>query len=263
MQDLGVTAIACTPSYLIHMAEVAEKMGIDFRRDTKLRIAILGAEPWSEGMRKHIEDITGVKAYDIYGMSEMAGPMFTECPECNGIHLPADIVYPEIIDPETGEHVKPGETGELVVTMLQKQAFPLVRYRVRDLTCLMEEPCPCGRTSPRIARIRGRSDDMLIVRGINVFPSQVEHALMQVPEVNGQYMIVLERKGALDRMTVQVEIKPEAFSDKMEDMLKLKKSIEYEMKKYLNISVEVELKDHGSLPSFEGKAKRVIDNRVY
>ena len=262
MQDLGVTAIACTPSYLVHMAEVAEKMGIDFRRDTKLRIAILGAEPWSEGMRKHIEEATGVKAYDIYGMSEMAGPMYTECPECHGIHIPADMMICEIIDPETDQPVKPGETGELVVTMLQKEAFPLVRYKVHDLTSIDYSPCPCGRTSPRIARISGRSDDMLIVRGINVFPSQVEHALMQVPEVNGQYMIVLNREGALDRMTVQVEIRPEAFSDKMEDMLKLKKSIEYEMKKYLNISVEVELKDHGSLPRFQGKAKRVIDNRV-
>ncbi len=262
MVDLGVTAIACTPSYLIHMGDVAAQMGIDFRKDTKLRTAILGAEPWTEGMRKHIEESMGVKAYDIYGTSEMAGPMFTECEERNGIHMQGDIVYTEIIDPDTEEVLEPGQKGELVVTMLKKQAMPMIRYRIKDLTYIMEEDCPCGRTSPKIARISGRSDDMLIVRGINVFPSQVEHTLMQIPEVGNQYMIIVNRNGALDDMTVQVEIRPEAFSDKMEDMVALKKHIEAEMKKYLNIAVRVELRDQGSLPRFEGKAKRVIDNRV-
>ena len=263
MMDLGVTAIACTPSYLIHMGDVAKKMGIDIKRDTKLRMAILGAEPWTEGMRDHIESSMGIKAFDIYGTSEMAGPMFTECEERKGIHMQGDIVYTEIIDPETGESLEPGQKGELVVTMLKKEAMPMIRYRIKDLTCLIDEECACGRTSPRIERISGRSDDMLIIRGINVFPSQVEHTLMQIPEVGDQYMIFIDREDALDNMTVQVEIKPEAFSDKMEDMIALKKHIEAEMKKYLNIAVKVELKDQGSLPRFEGKAKRVIDRRKF
>ena len=262
IQDLGVTVIACTPSYFIHMMTVAKKMGIDIKKDTKLRIAILGAEPWTEGMRKRIEEESGVKAYDVYGTSELAGPMFTECECRNGIHICGDIMYVETINPDTGEVLKPGEKGELVVTMLKKEAFPLVRYRIKDLTCIIDEKCKCGRTSVRIDRISGRSDDMLIVRGINVFPSQVEHTLMQIPEVGDQYMIIVEREFDLDTMTVQVELKQHAFSDKVNDMLALKKKIEHEMKKYLNISVIIELKEHGSLPRFEGKAKRVIDKRV-
>jgi len=262
MMDLDVTAIACTPSYLAHMADVAKKIGIDFRKDTKLRKAILGAEPWSEGMRKHIEEATGVKAYDIYGTSEQSGPMFTECEECNGIHISADHMLVEIIDPDTGETLKPGERGELVVTMLKKEAMPMIRYRVRDLTRLVTGKCKCGRTSPRIERITGRSDDMLIIRGINVFPSQIEHTLMQIPQVGDQYMIEVDRVGSLDVMSLKVEIRPEAFSDKVDDMVKLKKFISSELKKYLNIAVDVELKGSGELPRFEGKAKRVIDRRT-
>lgn len=262
MLDLGVTAIACTPSYFIHLIDVAKKMGVDFRRDTKLRVAFLGAEPWSEAMKKKIEDATGVEAFDIYGTSEQGGPMFTDCSCHNGIHIDPDIMYVEVIDPETEEILPPGQKGELVVTMLKKEAFPLVRYRIKDMTEIMTDPCPCGRTSPRIARITGRSDDMLIVRGINVFPSQIEYTLMQIPEVGDQYMIYVTRDGALDNMKVQVEIKPDAFSDNMEDMLKLRSHIESALKKYLNIAVTVELKAPGELPRFEGKAKRVIDNRV-
>jgi Coenzyme F390 synthetase len=262
MMDLDVTAIACTPSYLAHMADVAKKMGIDFRKDTKLRKAILGAEPWSEGMRKHIEDATGVKAYDIYGTSEQSGPMFTECEECKGIHISGDHMLVEIIDPDTEEVLKPGEKGELVVTMLKKEAMPMIRYRVRDLTRIVPGKCKCGRTSPRIERITGRSDDMLIIRGINVFPSQIEHTLMQIPQVGDQYMIEVDRVGSLDTMSLKVEIKPEAFSDKVDDMVKLKKFISSELKKYLNIAVDVELKGSGELPRFEGKAKRVIDRRT-
>jgi len=261
MMDLDVTAIACTPSYLAHMSDVAKNMGIDFRKDTKLKKAILGAEPWSEAMRAHIETATGVKAYDIYGTSEQSGPMFTECTERKGIHISGDAMLVEIIDPDTEEPLGPGERGELVVTMLKKEAMPMIRYRVRDLTALNEDECGCGRTSPRIDRITGRSDDMLIVRGINVFPSQVEHTLMQIPQVGDQYMILLDRDGPLDIMTVQVEIRPEAFSDKVDDMVRLKKHISSEMKKYLNIAVNIELMDAGSLPRFEGKAKRVIDKR--
>ena len=262
MQDLGVTVIACTPSYLVHMIEVAGKMGVDFRRDTQLKKACLGAEPWSEGMRKYVEDATGARAYDIYGTSEMSGPMFTECEERNGIHIPADIMYVEVIDPDTGEPCADGEQGELVVTMLKKEAFPLIRFKIKDVTSVNREPCACGRTSPRISRITGRTDDMLIIRGINVFPSQIEYTLLQIPQVAGPYMIIITRHGGLDNMTVQVEIKPESFSDKIEDMVKLRTHIESELKKYLNISVTVELKAPGELPRFEGKAKRVVDRRM-
>ncbi|MGN0138858.1 MAG: phenylacetate--CoA ligase family protein [Candidatus Methanomethylophilaceae archaeon] len=262
MMDLGVTAIACTPSYLIHLGDVAKKMGVDIRRDTKLRKAVLGAEPWSESMRQHIEESMGIKAYDIYGTSEQAGPMFTECEERKGIHIAGDIMYVEIIDPETGESLGPGQKGEMVVTMLKKEAMPMIRYRIKDVTTLMEDECECGRTSPRISRITGRTDDMLIIRGINVFPSQIEYTLLQIPEVGDQYMIYVTREGALDNMLLQVEIRPEAFSDKVEDMIRLRAHIESELKKYLNIAVTVELKAPGELPRFEGKAKRVIDKRV-
>ena len=262
MMDLGVTAIACTPSYLIHLGDVAKKMGVDIRRDTKLRKAVLGAEPWSESMRQHIEESMGIKAYDIYGTSEQAGPMFTECEERKGIHVAGDIMYVEIIDPETGESLGPGQKGEMVVTMLKKEAMPMIRYRIKDVTTLMEEECECGRTSPRISRITGRTDDMLIIRGINVFPSQIEYTLLQIPQVGDQYMIYVTREGALDNMLLQVEIRPEAFSDKVEDMIKLRAHIESELKKYLNIAVAVELKAPGELPRFEGKAKRVIDKRM-
>ncbi len=262
MIDLGVTAIACTPSYMIHLIDVAKKMGVDFRRDTKLKVAILGAEPWSDSMRQKIEEGAGIKTFDIYGTSELAGPMFTECECHDGIHISGDIAYVEAIDPETEEVLPEGEKGEIVFTMLKKQAFPLVRYRIKDITSIHYGPCKCGRTSPRIDRISGRSDDMLIIRGINVFPSQIEYTLMQIPEVDKHYMIYVTREGALDNMTIQVEIKPEAFSDNMEQMLRLRHRIESALKKYLNIAVVVELKEPGELPRFEGKAKRVIDNRV-
>lgn len=262
MQDLGVTVIACTPSYLIHLGDVAKKMGIDIAKDTCLKKAVLGAEPWTESMRQHIEKSMGIKAYDIYGTSEQAGPMFTECEERNGIHIAGDIMYVEIVDPDTGEPLEEGQRGEMVVTMLKKEAMPMIRFRIKDITSIMEGECPCGRTSPRISRITGRTDDMLIVRGINVFPSQIEYTLLQIPQVGDQYMIYVTRDGALDNMTLQVEIRPEAFSDKVEDMVLLRSRIESELKKYLNIAVTVELKAPGELPRFEGKAKRVIDKRM-
>ena len=262
MIDLDVTSIACTPSYLIHMGDVAKKMGIDLHKDTKLRKAVLGAEPWSENMREYIENELGIQAFDIYGTSEISGPMFTECTEKNGIHVWGDTAIIEIIDPDTEESLGPGQKGELVMTVLKKEAMPMIRYRIKDLTSMIEEECGCGRTSPRIKRITGRSDDMLIIRGINVFPSQVEHTLMNIPQVDGkQFMIGIDRIGALDYMSVQVEMRPEAFSDKVDDMLKLKKHISSELKKYLNIAVEVELMSPNSLPRFEGKAKRVTDRR--
>lgn len=263
MQDLQVTTIACTPSYLVHLMGTARKMGIDWKRDMNLKRALLGAEPWTESMRTKIQNEMNIRCFDLYGTSEQAGPMFTECECQKGCHIDGDIMYVEILDPETGEVLEPGNKGEMVITMLKKEAMPMIRYKMRDITYLDEEPCECGRTSPRIGRITGRSDDMLIVRGINVFPSQVEYALMRIPQVGDQYMINVSREGDLDRMVVQVEIKPESFSDKMEDMVALRAHIETELKRYLNIAVEVELKAPGELPRFDGKAKRVNDTRVF
>lgn len=261
MQDLEVTAIACTPSFLIHLGNVAEKMGIDWHRDMKLSKALLGAEPWSESMRQKLQNTMGIKCYDLYGTSEQAGPMFTECKYQRGAHIDGDVMLVEILDPDTGESLEPGNKGEMVVTMLKKEAMPMIRYKMRDITHLDIEECECGRTSPRIGRIAGRSDDMLIVRGINIFPSQVEYALMTIPQLNGQYMIYVSREGDLDRMVIQVEIKSEAFSDKMEDMVALRSHIETVLKRYLNIGVEVELKAPGDLPEFQGKSSRVVDSR--
>jgi phenylacetate-CoA ligase len=263
MQDLRVTAICCTPSYLMHIGEAAKKMGVSIKDDTHLRAAVLGAEPWSEQMRNRIEDEMGIRAYNIYGTSELSGPMFSECTEQNGIHMWSDICLVEILDPETDEPVPEGETGEMVVTILQKEALPIIRYRTGDITSLDTSPCPCGRTHPRIARLSGRVDDMLIIRGINVFPSQVEHALLGIPAVSGHFMIEVGRIGALDTMLVRVELNPEAFSDKINDLIAIRSMVAHTLKNALNVSVDVEIAEPGSLPRFEGKAKRVIDRREY
>jgi len=261
MQDLGATAIACTPSYLLHIGEVAEKMGVDIKKDTNLRTGILGAEPWTDRMRTRIEDWLGIKAYDIYGTSELSGPMFTECLEQKGFHIWSDLALVEIIDPSTGESLESGEKGELTITMLQKEALPMIRYRIGDITTMDDEVCACGRTHPRIQRIQGRVDDMLIIRGINVFPSQVEYALMAIPEVGQHFQIVVERKGALDDMLVRVELSKGSFSDKITDIMKVRQKVEHRLRNSLNVNVNVELVEPGSLPRFEGKAKRVVDKR--
>ncbi len=261
MQDLGATAIACTPSYLLHIGEVAAKMGVDIKKDTKLRTGILGAEPWTDGMRTRIQDWLGIKAYDIYGTSELSGPMYTECTEQKGFHIWADIALAEIIDPKTGEQLEAGEKGELTVTMLQKEALPMIRFRIGDITVIDDEQCPCGRTHPRIQRIQGRVDDMLIIRGINVFPSQVEYALMAIPEVGQHFQIIVERKGALDDMLVRVELSRESFSDKITDLMQTQQKVEHRLRNSLNVNVDVELVEPGSLPRFEGKSKKVIDKR--
>jgi phenylacetate-CoA ligase len=261
MQDLGSTAIACTPSYLLHMGEVAEKMGVSIKKDTKLRTGILGAEPWTEKMRERMEEWLGIKAYDIYGTSELSGPMFTECTEQNGFHIWSDIAYTEVVDPNTGEPVPPGERGELTVTILQKEALPMIRYRIGDITVMDEDPCPCGRTHPRVHRIQGRVDDMLIIRGINVFPSQVEYALMGIPEVGQHFQIVVDRKGALDDMLVRVELNKESFSDKITDLMHISEKVEHKLRNALNVNANVELVEPGSLPRFEGKSKKVVDRR--
>ncbi|MDD1712950.1 MAG: phenylacetate--CoA ligase [Methanoregulaceae archaeon] len=261
MQDLRATAIACTPSYLLHMGEVAEKMGVSIKNDTELRAGILGAEPWSEQMRDRIQDWLGIRAYDIYGTSELSGPMFCECTEQQGFHVWGDLAIVEVLDRETGESLGSGDAGELCITMLQKEALPMIRYRIGDISIREDDVCACGRTHPRIRRIQGRVDDMLIIRGINVFPSQVEYALMEIPEVAEHFQIIVERKGALDDMLVQVEVRREAFSDKITDLIQLRRKVEHRLRNALNVAVDVELVDPGSLPRFEGKSKRVIDRR--
>jgi len=262
MKDLGSTVMACTPSYMIYLAEYASQMGVDIAEDTKLRAGIFGAEPWSEETRKRIEDRTGITAYDVYGTSELSGPLFTECTERNGIHIWADMFLIEIIDPKTGEQVGEGEKGELVVTTLTKEALPLIRWRTGDITYMESEKCGCGRTHPRIMRILGRADDMLIIRGVNVFPSQIEHVLMQIPEVGEHYMIIVDRReDGLDELTVQVELSERAEIDTTGDILRLEKKIAEKLKSVLNVWAKVEVVNPGTLQRFEGKAKRVIDRR--
>ena len=262
LQDLGATAICCTPSYLLHIGEVAERMGIHLGRDTSLRAGILGAEPWTEEMRRHVQEWLGIRAYDIYGTSELSGPMFTECADQRGVHIWRDLALVEVIDPETGESLAPGERGELVITMLQKEALPIIRYRIGDISSILDGVCSCGRAHPRIERITGRVDDMLIIRGINVFPSQIEHVLLGLPEVGEHFQIEVDRQGALDDMLVRVEVRKEAFSDKIADLMAIQRRVGERLKSVLNVAVKVELVEPGSLPRFEGKSKRVIDKRV-
>lgn len=261
MQDLGATAIACTPSYLLHIGEVAEKMGINIQKDTQLKTGILGAEPWTEGMRDRIEHWLGIKAFDIYGTSELSGPMFTECAEQKGFHIWSDLALVEIIDPKTEEPLEAGEKGEVTITILQKEALPMIRYRIGDISSIDDSVCTCGRTHPRLQRIQGRVDDMLIIRGINVFPSQIEYALMAIPEVGQHFQIVVERKGALDDLLIRVELNKESFSDKITDLMQIRHKVENRLRSSLNVNVSVDLVEPGSLPRFEGKSKKVIDKR--
>jgi phenylacetate-CoA ligase len=226
-----------------------------------MRVGILGAEPWSEAMRARIEDLTGIKAYDVFGTSELSGPLFTECTYQDGIHIWADQFLVEIIDPKTGEQLSDGEQGELVITTLAKEALPLIRYKIGDLTVKNSEPCRCGRTHPRIMRIMGRVDDMLVIRGINVFPGQIESVLMNIPEVGEHFMIIVDRINELDYMKVQIEMTDAAFSDKVNDIINLENKVASALKSVLNLSVKVELVEHGSLPRSMGKSKKVIDNR--
>ncbi len=260
IQDLGVTAMAATPSYMMYLGEVADKMGVSIK-DTTLKYGLLGAEPWSDKMRDRIQEWLGVTGINCFGASELAGPLWSECDHQCGIHIWRDICLLEIIDPETGEQVGPGERGEMVLTMLQKEAFPIVRYRMGDITTMETEKCACGRTHPRISRITGRVDDMLIIRGINVFPSQVEYCLHTNPEVGNEFQILVDRKGYMDEMMVKVELKPEAFTDNILELNALRERIGSRLKSSLNVGAKVELVAPGTLPRFEGKAKRVVDRR--
>ena len=261
IQDFGTTIIACTPSFGLYLSEVAKSMGQDLV-DSQLRVGVMGAEPWSEGLRQRIEESLGIKAYDIYGMSELCGPgVSVECEAQNGLHIWADHFLVETIDPETEEVLEPGSKGELVFTPLTKYALPLLRYRTRDISMIDWEECQCGRCHPRMMRVMGRSDDMLIIRGVNVFPSQVEHTLMGVEGVGDNYQITLTKKGPMDVVSLEVEVTEETFSDKMGDMVGLKNRIENELRSDIGISMLVKLVQAGSIPRSEGKAKRVVDLR--
>lgn len=261
LKDFGVTAMACTPSYFIHVIEQAQKMGIDMHT-LPLRFGIFGAEPWSEQMRKFIQENTNVEAFDIYGLSEIAGPgVGGECPAHAGIHIFEDHYYPEIVDPETGEPLPDGQEGELVLTTLSKRAMPILRYRTHDITKIISEPCACGRTIRRIARIGRRSDDMFIIRGVNVFPSQIEVALMNMPEVSPNYRIILTREKELDNVLVEVEIKPEFFTDSIAELESIRRRAREAIAKIVGIRMEVKIVEPNTIARSEGKAKRVIDMR--
>jgi phenylacetate-CoA ligase len=262
MLDFGTTAIHATPSYAMHIKEVAESMGIN-PDEIGLRIGCFGAEPWSDSTRKRLEDAFGLKAFDSYGLSEMNGPgVAFECEEQNGLHIWADHYFIEILDPETGEPLGEGEKGELVLTPLTKEALPLIRYRTGDITYIMDdEKCSCGRTHPKIHRILGRTDDMIVVRGINVFPSQIEHVLMKIPEVGDNFQVVITRKGTLDEITVKVEMRDEVFTGELSDIQRIQSKVQRELQKELGLRTNVELVEKGTLERFTLKAKRVVDLR--
>jgi phenylacetate-CoA ligase len=261
MRDFGVTAICCTPSYFLHLIERAGELGIDMRQ-LPLRAGVFGAEPWTESMRRHLEANSGIKAYDIYGLSEIIGPgVASECAVQCGLHIFEDHFYPEIIDPANGEPVPEGQEGELVLTTLSKRAMPMIRYRTRDITAFLDSPCPCGRTLRRMRRISRRSDDMFIIRGINVFPSQVETALLEVEGILPHYQIILTRQKGLDEMEVQVEVTPEIFSDQIGALEQFEARLVDSLDHVLGLRVAVRLVEPHSIQRSEGKAKRVIDKR--
>jgi phenylacetate-CoA ligase len=261
MRDFHVTAICCTPSYFLHLLERAAELGVSVR-DLPVRAGIFGAEPWTDSMRRRIERDGGIRAFDIYGLSEIIGPgVAIECPCQNGLHVFEDHFYPEIIDPDTGEPVPDGEDGELVLTTLSKQAMPMIRYRTRDITRLIPEPCECGRTLRRIARIARRTDDMLIIRGVNVFPSQIEAALLQVEGTLPHYQIILTRQKGLDALEVQVEVTQEFFSDEVRELEALHDRLVDALDHTLGLRVTVRLVQPRTIQRSEGKAKRVIDRR--
>lgn len=262
MHDCQTTALASTPSYALYLAEQIEKSGIS-REELKLRFCILGGEPWTENMRHEIEAKLHVDAYNLYGLSEIIGPGVShECSCKSGSHIIEDHFYPEIISPDTLEHLPDGAQGELVLTTLTKEGMPLLRYRTKDLCSLNSEPCACGRTSVRMSRVMGRSDDMLIIRGINVFPSQVESVVLELPEFEPHYRLIVDRVNNLDTLEVQVEVREEFYSDELTQMLALRKRIADRLHSVLGIGAEVRLMEPKSIERSEGKSKRVYDKRV-
>jgi len=262
MRDFGTTTLICTPSYALHIAEVARESGVG-REQLKLRFGLFGAEAWSESMRKQIESELGILATDNYGLSEVMGPGVSgECEHRCGLHLNEDHFLVEVIDPETEMPVLEGETGELVITSLTKEALPVVRYRTGDLASIVREPCLCGRTSARMSRVKGRTDDMLIVRGVNVFPSQIEDILLEVEGTTPQYQIVLDRKGALDEMEIRVEVTEEIMTDEEPRLRALESTIRKRLQAALQVSPIVRLVEPRSIERSMGKAQRVVDKRV-
>ncbi len=261
MRDFGVTAICCTPSYFLHILDRAEEIGVDLR-ELPLRIGCFGAEPCTDAMRRRIEAAAGIRAFDIYGLTEITGPgVGAECDVQDGLHIFEDHFYPEIIDPDTLEPLPDGSEGELVLTTLSKQAMPMIRYRTRDITSLVAEPCSCGRTLRRIRRISHRSDDMFIIRGVNVFPSQIETALLAVECTLPHHQIVLTRQKDLDQIEVRVEVTPEALSDRVGAMEDLQNKIARQIERTIGLRVKVRLVEPRSLERSEGKARRVLDQR--
>ena len=261
LQDLETTVITCTPSYALILDETAKDMGIDLR-DTKLRLGFMGAEPWSEQMRGDIEERLGILAINIYGLTEIIGPgVSVECPHKCGMHIAEDHFLVEVINPETGEQLPYGEEGELIITTLTKEAQPVIRFRTKDIVSLNPEPCDCGRTLVRMSRVTGRSDDMLIVRGVNVFPSQIESVLLAIEGVEPHYMIVVDRQHVFksDELEIWVEVSEEVFSDEMQKMEKLEQRLREEMDSVLGISAHIKLVEPKTIARTEGKAKRVVD----
>lgn len=261
LQDFGSTVLACTPSYSLHLAESLKEMGIK-PESLNLRVGIFGAEPWSENMRREIESELKIRAIDIYGLSEIVGPgVSCECEHQVGMHVNEDHFIPEIIDPDTLEPVAPGKVGELVFTTVTKEGIPIIRYRTRDLTRLIYDKCQCGRTLVRMEKCMGRSDDMLIIRGVNVFPSQIENVLLEMSETEPHYLLIVEREGTLDVVRLMVEVQEQFFSDEVRVLEALKKKIRNNIQSTLGISVDVKLVEPKTIERTAGKAKRVIDNR--
>lgn len=261
MLDFGTTVLTCTPSYSLYLAEFAKEDGVDFSK-LKLKAGFFGAEPWSESMREEIEAKLHLKAFDIYGLTEIIGPgVAAECECHNGLHIFEDHFYPEIIDPDTGEHVKEGEKGELVITTLTKTGTPILRYRTRDITYFMKEECPCGRTQIKMHRLLGRTDDMLIIRGVNIFPSQIEQVLFRLEGIEPHYLLIVDRKDNLDTLEVQVEMNEAIFSDEIKKLESLERNMEKELHQNLGIHARVKLVEPKSISRSEGKAKRIVDNR--
>jgi phenylacetate-CoA ligase len=263
MQDFGSTVLTCTPSYALVLAEEAQGMGVDLQKDASLRVGFFGAEPWTERMREDIEERMGLDAYDIYGLAEIIGPgVSVECPYHCGLHVAEDHFYPEIIDPETGDPLGYDQLGELVFTTLTKEGLPLVRYRTRDRTILRREKCACGRTMVRMEKVLGRTDDMLIIRGVNVFPSQVEHVLLEFEGLEPQYVIYVDReKDKLDTLEVWVEASPELYAQGEEALKEMTAKVKKAMQETLYVSTVVEVVEPGSIERSLGKAKRVVDRR--
>ena len=263
MQDFGSTAIACTPSYALYMAETIRKMGID-ARNLKLRIGIFGAEPWTAEMRRELQEQLGIKAYDIYGLTEISGPgVGGECECQNGTHIWEDLFYPEIIDPVTLQPVEPGQKGELVFTTLDKWGMPMIRYRTRDLTSLNYDKCDCGRTCVRMGKILGRSDDMMIIRGVNVFPSQIESILLEFPEYEPYFLIEVDRVNNTDTFDIQVEVKPEFYTDQINLLVRLRQRLTSRIQSVVGIQPNIRIVQPGTIERSTGKAKRAIDHRKF